>query len=461
MKSRFFKSFTADKLTVWDGSWSNGAPNARVNVQLKVAYDTSLYGSFNCRNLDIRANLTITAGKRVVVHGTSVLQLSTATFTIDNGEFALLQKSVDVSQVKVTVKKSIPGIQRLDYWIIGSPISGKTVNQISPTTVTGRFYDYAYYTPSDSTGLFFPVAETTALLLTAKGYYVRVPNTISPDNNTTYISPAMTNAAYTAGQVATWNITMQNVTGGGTLNSGVIVHTPVTQYSGTVIGKFYMISNPYTATISLRRFFQVNKHIMPYGLAFNRTNGSNGDTYAICNQLENTHYGYPGAELPPFFGMFVILKDATAPDNKIIFTPDMMLPATNYNHTWIRLKYKQDTVNRPLSTIIYNADTFPQFADFDYIIDGAMRFITSAGVYTSLMKTRGVVSAYYPLRVKTFSTGQYTISLESFGGDFANYDITIRDNELNITTDLKVSAYTFTGAVGLVTDTRFQLKITN
>lgn len=458
MRSRIFKSYTPDKLTIWDGAWTNGYPTPNVNVQIKTAYDTATYGSFNCRNLDIRGNLTISAGKRVVVHGTSVLQLSTSTFTIDGGEFALLRKSVDVSQVKMTFKAIVPGIQRLDYCFITSPISGKAVNTISPTTDAARFYEYSY-SAAVPAGSLWPLSASSVNLIAGKGYHVRVPSTINPDYNDTYIRPAMLNSAYAANAVSNWVINVNNLTGG-TLNAGVIQHTPVAQYAGTYTADYYLVGNPYTATINLRRFFEVNKaYIKPLAFIWGKTNGASGDTYFNTNFNENTYYVYAHNTLPPCMAIMVEFINGSNPANKIVFTPDMMLPANNYSHSFIRLKYKQDTVNRPLSALVYNADGFPQVGQYDNTGDGAMRFIVSTGVYTSLLKTTGVVSAYYPLRVKTFSTGTYTISLESFGGDFANHAITLRDDLLDIVTDLKTASYTFTGAVGMVTDTRFIIKI--
>lgn len=109
--------------TTWNGSWSNGTPNSRKDAILAAAYTTATSGSFSCRNLTINANLTISTGKKITVLGTSVTQATGKTFTIaDGGEFVLLHKDVNVSTVKVTINRVIPGLQLNDYMFLSCHI---------------------------------------------------------------------------------------------------------------------------------------------------------------------------------------------------------------------------------------------------------------------------------------------------------------------------------------------------
>lgn len=432
-------------LTSWNGSWSNGLPDSYTDVVLTAVYNTGVNGSFSCNNLTINANLTISADTGIKVLGPLVTQSPSVTFNVANkGEFILLHPSVDVSTVKITANFTPQSLlTRLDYWFLSSPISGIPVLNISPTTLSTRFYEYGYTVnnevPFEGYSVIDPAVAATVI---GKGYLIRTPSTFP-------------------GTPSSWNITANNLSAG-TLNKGIILHTPSFVNDITVGGGYYYLTgNPYLGSLDLRKFIERNSgKINDIIHIWYKTNNTDRESYIQINPVESRSAAF-STTMRPFQAFIVQYKNPDETDRTLIFSPDMQVLGKNFEHNYFNLNYKQNSVNIPVGSCTYNADAFEEnFSDYRSTIslltffqDG-LKLILHRGVEAHEGQ---IIDMYY----QAVATENFTISLTGFGGSFNEFKILLIDNQLNISTNLKESSYTFAGVLGESSTERFKIKITN
>ena len=431
------------KSTTWSGTWSNGLPNSYSDVFLSTAYNTGVNGSFSCNNLTINTNVTIAADTHIKVLGTLVTQSSSATLNIANkGEFILLHPLVDVSTVKLTANFTPQALlARLDYWFLTSPLSGITINSISPYTSTDRFYDYGD-NGTGATGVFINLKVNISKPFTpAKGFLIRAPNNLPsvPGN---------------------WNITVNNISGG-SLNKGIIIHKPAFYVDSNVgTSGFYIVGNPYLANIDLRKFLELNRtKISSVIWIWFKTNGA-PETYVNLNAIESRSE-YFSTLIRPFQAFMIKFTDPKAQDNELIFTPEMQIIGANYHHNYFNLSYKQSSINLPVGSCTYNADDFNeefQSVNSDesllsYNIDGKAVVICHGNVPYD-----GQIIA---LNYKVTANENYTISLTGYAGSFTGFTIMLIDTQLNTSVNLKTEPYTFAGVTADGSTDRFKIRIIN
>lgn len=432
------------KITIWNGSWSNGTPNANANVVLNSVYNTGVNGSFGCNNLEINANLTIAADTQIKVLGPLVKQSVSSTFVVANkGQFILLHPLVDTATVKLTANftpQTLLG--RLDYWYLSSPISDISVAGISPATLTTRIYEYGYGAGSD--GAYYDgysVVDVAARTMAAKGYMIRTPN----------------NFPTTPGN---WNITVNNLSGG-SINKGVIFNVPTFTTNHTVGPQgFYMIGNPYLANLDLRKFLQYNsKKIKDLIYIWYKTNNSDRESYVQLNSIESRSGAF-STKIRPFQAFIVQFTDAANTGTELIFTPDMQITEKNFDHNYFTLDYKQSSVNIPVGSCTYNADTFEASFYTSSSSSALLAFIkdgVNMVLYRDIAPYDGqIIDLYY----SAVATENFTISLPGFDGTFSGFKILLLDTQLNTSTDLKAGPYTFAGVSGESSAGRFKIKIT-
>jgi hypothetical protein len=420
------------KTTSWQSTtgWSNGAPDGNTNVVLNAGYNTLTNGSFTCFHLNISSSvaLVISTGTYIKVLGTAVTQAATATFTINNlGEFILLNKSVDVSSVKVTINRIIPGLQNLDYWMLSSPISGINLIKLSPATSTTRFY--IYNEPTDD---FRPVNPATTLTEAGRGWLIRKP----PNSPVT---------------VANWDLSINNLSGG-SLNKGIIQVDVTHQNDGYTI-----ISNPYTAKLSLRKFYEANKTVLSsIFFIWCKTNDSNSPSYFSLNKICSSRSNFD-INIPPFQGFLLkALANAT-----LVFTPDMQELHTDYTvPARFFVTLKKENVNLPIGSASYTVALFKEnFTQFynNSNSSSVIGFYLDSNSYSLKYDTSWSPDKRLLLKVYTYYAANYLISISAFSGLFDDYDILVEDTLLQVTHNLSNSDYLFAATATTVYDSRFYL----
>lgn len=217
--------------THWNGSsWSNGIPNSINDVYIDADYDTTS-GSFSCRNLHITANAKVTIVPETYVKILKdIHQSATSRIHVKSGgNLMIMHPNADVTSAKVIAERTFKNVQRLDYVFMASPISGIPLKRLSPGTVDSRFYTY-----NEIGNYLEAINPTTTIIEQGKGFQVRVPSLHSslPTN---------------------FDAIIENLNGE-FINSGVI-----NSYLSNSNYGFNIVGNPYLSTISLRKFFELNK----------------------------------------------------------------------------------------------------------------------------------------------------------------------------------------------------------
>ena len=412
----------------WDGlGWNNGIPDAYTDAYVNANYTTD-FASFACRNLYLSENtqLTVKGNNYVKVLGSVTQSTNSKIIVEDMGGLILLGKNPETGSAHIQVKKAIEGVQRLDYGLLASPFSNIYLKRLSPQTLDNRFYNY----DNDKNAL-TNATPATQLVDAGQGYLVRTPNN----------HPSVP---------ANWNIVADNFAGG-SLNAGVILKD--ISYSLINNSGYNMAGNPYSAPISLRKFYEANKDvILPIFYVWSkRTNGSQGSPYIFYNETANT-FTNDNNILSAMQGFFVT-KRADAVRDYITFTPDMQLLQANFSDSdCFNLLVDQENINFPIGSLYYSAAKFPESFRNIEANSPTMGFNINGNEWLVYNDNNYSIDLIIPLSVNVTVTTTYTIYMNALSGVFAGAGpLYITDNTFGIKHNLKEAAYTFSAESGTVT----------
>ena len=449
--------------TIWNGTtWSSGTPSTYMIARIQGTYSTLTNGAFSCLDMYLDSNkITIDANTRVSVLR-NITQTYSGTHSIivqDLGELALLDPNVDVSTVKLQVYKTFKGYQRLDYILTSTPIVGKSLQSLSPSTLSNRFG----YTAGTSSSLITVYNYINANLITTEncfGYAVRMPNTF----------PAT---------ASNFTMMVDNITGtsSGTFSVGVIEKNIKYDMSNTLLG------NPYTAKIDFRKFYQVNKNIIyPLYLLYEET------TYALLAVNEAgyswKHYNMYSSTLDnrptyilPMQGFFCRLQPGLT-QGTVKFTPDMMILGQDFD-TPDRITFKMTSaansatssqINWPIARFAYEFNHFTRVISNWETIEPmtsntsqrAQFLNTDKTLSYSLLMEESLTNELW-LRVgyvgySTYSTAPTaSIAINTTSGYFATASVYIYDYEVGLSQSLKAGPYTFAATYSVTYTDRFKI----
>jgi hypothetical protein len=435
-----------NQTTVWNGSaWSNGIPNKNTIVDIQGVYDTTTHGRFSCLDLILTSgSLTININTNVNVYR-NIQQQVGFLLTLNNGELALFNKDVDTTSVKLTISRALEyALVRLDYMILGDPISNKTVASLSPGTLANRFNAYNSATDSFVTTYFFNAISigsdvSTSIYKPGVGFLVRTPNAFSS-------FPAI------------WTISSNNISNAGKLNAGVI-KVPFEQRIAP-LESFVLLSNPYSASIDINKFLRanpfINKNRLIYWL---KANGASGQSFYMSNRYNSSAYISYFPKLKPFEGIFVTIPTGTT-ENEIIFTPDMMIIEEPFDlFSSYHLSLKQSGFNLPVGFCSYtyykhpvdftnNPETFSS-TQYRLQLNDGVAISNLLNSYENVnevnLKVAGVVATL-------------SIQLDNRTGIYTGLGFILEDRLLNVFHDLVAGPYSFTSDLQNYED-RFYIKI--
>jgi hypothetical protein len=398
--------------TTWSGGrWSNGLPDGNCDATINEKYSTAEHGSFTCHNLYIgAAELIITANCFIKVLGNTVEQDAKAVFTVENnGELVLLNKDVNVSTVKVTFNRLITGIKRLDYWILSSPISGVPLLNLSPTTLTNRFYTYS------PVGNFFTAVDPKVTILeAANGFLIRTPNNLPST-------------------VTEWQVSINNLSQG-VINSGIIT-------ANLDKGKgYYLVGNPYASKLSILKFLAINQSIINgYIYIWHKANNADNPSYVVLNKITSDRSTWDVNLMP--FQAFMIHKEEDV-DADIVFTPNMQVLQHNFTEP-DRLYFDllQKDLHIPVASISYTIKQYPDdFLDME-TEPREFALVDNEKLYYIRQVEDWNIKKEIPLLVIAVFTTEYSISLSKFEGIFKQQNVFLFDREAGIKHDLKAGSY--------------------
>lgn len=430
--------------TTYNGTWSNGAPDATKKVTFTNNFTLSSDITACSVEIQNNAQIVIPTGKNFTITGE--LELTSGTITVES-DANLVQINNDAQNIgNITVKRKTT-LKRLDYNFWSSPVEGQTLKNFSPFTLPSRFYTYVessdYYAVEDWNNSFVPI----------KGYAIRAPNNYSTTNRT----EDWIFAGIPFNGIKTINISKN---GNG----------------------FNMIGNPYPSNINFSDFYNLNSSIIdPIAYFWTNTNTNvtsqgasySGNNYATRNLTGGT--AATNSTIVPtdeiVVGQGFIIKKTNLGNANIIFNNSMRTSskgtffnartASTNNKIWLKLTTPAKNFNTSLIGYVKGATNgLDRGYDSEQIAKSSDKFYSVIDNKNLVIQGRNnsfTNNDIVTLGATFFEKGNYEISISQVEGIFnGSQAIYLRDKTLNKTINLSQENYQFYADAGDVKN-RFEI----
>lgn len=443
--------------STWNGSvWSNGVPDANTKVVFNGNYSSSadLYACsvvINSGIVTVNSNHNFIVSNSVSVLGGSLI--------FENNS-SLVQINNSVNSGTITYKRTTTPMKKYDYTYWSTPVNPQTLINLSPLTLTDKFFIF------NPTIAYWSSANSSAAMEIAKGYIVRAPQTFNPT------TPAVFNAVFN-----------------GTPNNGTIT-TPILASTSP----YNLIGNPYPSAISANSFLSSSLnnsvvdgtiYLWTHNTAISNLQYTSND-YAVYNYLGGTgtisapnlgvNNSVPSGKIAAGQSFFVKgLSNGTATflnsmriigNNNQFFKGNFnsLTDQSEENRIWLEVKDSQGGYKQTL--VGYSAQAS---YEIDRGYDSDLMNLTPTSIYSLLgsnkLSIQGrpmpfLVTDEVPIGFHADLSGSFSIGLYDFDGIFNNQDIFLQDNQTNQIYNLKQGEYNFISNSGTF-ENRFVLLYQN
>ena len=449
--------------TTYNGTWSNGAPDATKKVTFTNNFTLSSDITACSVEIQNNAQIVIPTGKNFTITGELELKSGTMTVESDANLVQINNNAQNIGNITVKCKATL---KRLDYNYWGAPVSEQNVKNFSPNTLDTRFYVYNeindYFDglfiknsyPNNTLSITNIEDKNTYTFTKGKGYGIRAPNNYTTSNTT-----------------SDWTFV-------GIPNNGIVT-LPI-QRNGN---GFNLIGNPFPSNISFSQFYSANSSIIePIAYFWTNVNpnppimqGSSydGANYAIRNLTGGV--GAVNSTIVPsneiVVGQGFIIKKTNTGNANITFNNSMRTSskgtffnartASTDNKIWLKLTTPAKNFNTLLIGYVkgatngldrcYDSEQIAKSSDMFYsvidnknlVIQGRNNSFTNNDIVT--------------LGATFFEKGNYEISISQVEGIFnRSQAVYLRDKTLNKTINLSQENYPFYADAGDVKN-RFEL----
>ncbi len=452
-----------------NGNWSE-TPTAASSIS--ILDDLTLSADMSVCSCEVSGNavLTIASNKTLTIEQDLTVAETAGVIVQNNGSLVQIDDNA-VNSGKITYKRNSTRMKIYDFTYWSSPVQNWTLYQLSPNTLSDKYYSFNPLANAWAT-----IAGGNQAMAAGSGYIVRAPQGWSVSNSTSGIY----NASFT-----------------GIPNNG-IVSVPIVKGNSA----YNLIGNPYPSAIDIDLFLTdpANENIVngtvylwTHNTAISSALGVAGYTYTADDYAKYNFTGgvktastaltggvAPNGKIAAGQAFFIEANPALANGNYTAqFNNAMRISGGNnqffrYAHSvqssspiekhrvWLTIGNSNGAFDEMLVGYVSGATNGK---DLKY--DGA---VFAAGNNVSLysildsdkLSIQGRAlpfadSEIIPMGYKTTVAGNFTISLEQFDGLFQNQNVYLLDNVSNTYHDLKLGSYAFASAVGTF-DGRFELR---
>ncbi len=464
-------SIVVPNTVTYNGTW-NGIPTDTTPVVINSDY--TLTNDLDVCSCKVAGNaiITVPSGVTLTVQG-EVFVTPNAQIIIENNGSLVQVDDSSANIGSIIMKRSTAPMKQFDYTYWSSPVQNFTLQQLSPNTLSDKYFSYSAITNGWVTHPF-----GNQIMEAAKGYIVRAPQGWTQSNATLGVY----NAVFT-----------------GVPNTGVI---PVTIQKGT--GAFNLIGNPYPSAINIDLFL-----LNPANAGI-----TNGTIYlwshntGISNSIPgNSVYNYTRDDYAKYNitggvkTASASITGGTVPTGKIASGQAFFIEANtalangNYTATFrnsMRIANNNDQFFRMASdTVVSNTgiekhrvwlNISNTAGAYDEMLLGYIQGATNemdnlydgktfpagnvVGLYSLLgdikLSIQGRALPFnneeiIPLGFNTTIAGTFAIQLEDFDGLFDNQNVYLYDKSNDTYHNLKESPYSFSAEIG-TSNTRFELR---
>ncbi|MDI5897923.1 T9SS sorting signal type C domain-containing protein [Flavobacterium yafengii] len=472
------------KNTTWDGtSWSNGTPVGGSNIVFTGSYPPAIDPAIDLSGCSCQitgsANVTIKSGRTLtVVNELNIL--GSASLTFENNASLVQTNDATSNSGNITYKRLTTPIKKFDYTYWSSPVSPQTLYNVSPTTLSDKFFSF------DSASEDWKQESSSTTMSKGKGYIIRAPE----NNSITPPPPGLYEAVFI-----------------GAPNNGTV------SISSLINDSSYLIGNPYPSALDANKFLIDNStvldgtlyfwtHNTSIQLASSITNGSAGsgayaytsDDYATYNLTGGvgtsaTTIGFgpvvPTGKIASGQAFFASTKPTIPANSSIMFNNSMRVEGTilgnnsqffrttkssktasviEKHRVWLNLTNSEGAFKQMLVGYVTDATN-----DYDNAFDGESfdgnefidfysinedKNLTIQGRALPFDKNDEVTLGY-----SSTIEGIFSISIDQVDGILTSEDVFIEDKMTNNVKNLKEGAYSFSTGAGAFND-RFVLRFT-
>ncbi|WP_298303552.1 hypothetical protein [Flavobacterium sp.] len=505
-------TITINDRKTWNGSvdtdWNKannwtptGIPNGSDCVVIPITPNNPIVSGTNYNGL--AGTLSVLNGATLTINSTNSVTVTdwvnvqaTGSFIINNTA-SLVQINNTTNTGNITYRRTSNNIRSLDYVYWSSPVSNYNVNNIISPLIPGPIWRWNPIIANTNGGQGNWEVASGNTMLPAKGYIVRGPSSFSPT------VPAPLNGTF----VGTPNNGIINYTISRGSDQNTAYHQGI---NGTEITNFSdnwnLLGNPYPSAIRGSQFL-FNNNTKIEGNIKLWTHGTLPSI--IASPFYNSYlYNYsPGDYLTYNFtgtsccpaaasdlfigagqGFFVQMIDGPAGsdivtfnnglrsasyDNSLFYRMSTPLTQTNStfdvnalerNRIWLDLISSNNQSDRTLFGYIEGATMGrDSFFDSQTLKTGSMSIYSLINSDKFLIQGRQLPFDVYdevPIGAHLQNSGSYDIGIGGLDGIFTTQNIYLKDKELDIIHDLKVSPYRFSAQSGTINN-RFKIVYLN
>lgn len=445
--------------TVWNGvSWSNGLPSGGKQVSFK-----SDYNNLTTTNI---CSCTIDEGKKVTVLNENTLGVE---FSYTGPGLLILEDSASLYQSdddmintgNILLKRKSSPIRQYDFTYWSSPVSDQKLIDVSPNTLSDKFFSYDYLAKTWAT------ENPSNKMIVGKGYTFLGPQDLSQTTSSNF------------------EAIFEGIPNNGKIEMNL---APVNTYN--------LVGNPYPSALNADAFITHNRTKIKGTLYFwtHNTPLTNykytSDDYAVYNLLggigtrgalaSGVNESIPDGTIASCQAFFVATRDLgqvefnnsmrIAGRNSVFFKPANKNTkfesknAIEKHRIWLNLKNSEGIFKQILIGYIDGA-TNSYDPDFDAESLNGNLFVNFYSIVENRkmsIQGRGLPFAendIIDLGYKTSIAGNFDFSIDHQDGFFDNLNVYIEDKDLKKIYNLKDGSYSFLTEEGTFND-RFLLRFT-
>lgn len=459
------------EISTWNGTaWINGTPDAN----RKIVFQQNFNSTSNLEGCSCQ----VTNGAKVVINGTHTLKVTdevnvaSGSLTFENNASLVQINDAAINTGTINYKRFTTPIRRFDFTYWSSPVIGQTLKNLSPNTLSDKYYGY---NPNTGWVIYYNGAGT---MQPGNGYSIRAPQTFSITDPQVDADPVFI----------------------GVPNNGVI-------NLSLGVNKLYLLGNPYPSAIDADLFLDANSTVLEGTLYFWTHNTAplittagtanlnySSNDYAAYNRTgivstatKAVSGGYvPSGKIAAGQGFFAL---SSAAGGSLIFNNSMRVDGGAFgvnnsqffkintneklssksqierNRVWLNLTNKEGAFKQILVGYLKGATN-----DYDTGFDGSILkmnqevefYTVNQGLHLAIQgralpfdEKDTVILGY-----QSVNKGKYQISINQTDGVLDSQDIFLEDSYLNVTHNLKKEPYLFTTEKGTFND-RFVLRYTD
>jgi hypothetical protein len=456
--------------TVFNGTWSNGIPDATKDVRFSSAFNVT--GTLEACSCQIDGGIAVHVDSGAILKLENSLEvIGNGTLVFEDGASLIQYNDNAVNSGTISYRRISAPMKNFDFTYWSSPVTGQTAKLLSPNTLADKYFRF------DGAGNKW--VFDNGLMNPGVGFIIRVPKPNSvysnlKDNWTTptYAQPVVFDGIPNNGNYSFAVGAGQNNLIGNPYPSAIDADLFLTNAinSGLVSGALYFWTHN-TAITPSGSFYVYNSN--DYA-TYNLTGGAGTATGAAA-----TGGAPPSGKIAAGQSFFVGSKNA----GSFEFNNSMRVSASGSNSQFFKMANTKKTAKIEKNRVwlnLANADgAFKQLLvgyitgatnDLDNLYDGASFDGNSYVDFYSVNNAKNLTiqgralpfdaNDQVPLGYKTTINGTFTISVDNTDGVLATQTVYLEDKLTNVLHNLKDGAYSFTTVKGEFKD-RFVLRYTD